>query len=105
MKPAVRKPIRTPIKGPSINPWAPYAFRKVEVMALKALHAGNASEGQQQLAFQLLLALSGAGDLEFRPGGEDGRRASDFASGKRFVGLQLIKAATMQVAALNALED
>lgn len=61
---------------------------------MQAVMAGTAQPHQQKLFVEMLVyKLCGTYDLEFRPGGEDGRRASDFAAGRRWVGLQLV---TMQ---------
>lgn len=58
-------------------------------MAVKALAAGNANEGQQQRALDWIVrTLCGTYDLTYRP---DSDRDSVFAEGKRFVGLQLVK--------------
>lgn len=91
-------------RGPALNPWEPYQLRKADCIALKNLEAGNASERQQKHILDLLLNISGVRDLEFRPGGDDGRRASDFASGKRFVGLQIVKAVTLPAAVVDKLD-
>jgi len=77
--------------GPSMLPWEPPQLSKSDYYAIKALYAGNASEGQQKRLWALLMLISAVEDLEFRPG-PDGDRASAFAGGKRFVGQQFIKA-------------
>lgn len=59
--------------------------------ALQALAAGEASPEQQKAALDYIIYdLCGTYDMEVRLGGEDGRRASDIAGGRRFVGLQLV---------------
>ena len=69
--------------------------------ALQALERGEAQPHQQQRVLQMLIyKLCGTYDLEFRPGGEDGRRASDFAGGKRWVGTQLVTMLAIQPASL-----
>lgn len=61
-----------------------------EVAAVKALAEGGADEHQQRLAFGFICRrLCGESTLSFWPGAEDGRRASDFAEGRRWVGIQL----------------
>ncbi len=59
-------------------------------VALQAVAKGTANEGQQQRAWDYILrALCETDRMSFWPGGDDGRRASDFAEGKRWVGIQL----------------
>jgi len=68
---------------------------------LQALQRGEAEPHQQKRILQLLIyQLCGTYDLEFRPGGADGRRATDFAGGKRWVGLQLVTMLAIQPASL-----
>lgn len=44
---------------------------------------------QQRAINFIMFDLCGIRDLSYRPGGEEGRRDTDFAEGKRFVGLQI----------------
>lgn len=61
-----------------------------DVFAVQALAKGIANEGQQRRAWNLIVRVLCETDRQsFWPGGEDGRRATDFAEGKRWVGLQL----------------
>lgn len=70
---------------------APYDPDGADTMAIKALFAGNASEGQQKRALKWIIEQAcGTYDLSFRPGA-DGERETAFAEGKRHVGLQLVK--------------
>lgn len=90
----------TPPKPPALprgipQPWMPAPYEDADVYALKNLAAGNANEGQQQRVLKFIIeALCGNYDLSFRPG-DDGPRATDFAEGKRFVALQLVKLINM----------
>jgi hypothetical protein len=73
-------------------PYIPAPYNPQVTAAVKAMEAGQASGAQQQLFLHWLVHnVSGAYDLSYRPGGEDGRRDSDFAEGKRFVGMQVVK--------------
>ena len=76
------------------KPYTPVASDEDVVYALRALHDGKALAHQQQLAWEWLMYVTGAGDgwadLSFRPG-PDGQRETDFAEGKRFIGLQMRK--------------
>lgn len=57
--------------------------------AIKALAAGTALPHQQQMALHFILVdVCGVDDEPFCPG-EDGRRSTDYALGKRRVGLYL----------------
>mgnify|MGYP001616833519 CR=1 FL=1 len=77
---------------PKKDPWAPPDRDDAVIWASLAFSKGQASESQQRLLWDWMMYATGAGDaysdLSFRPG-EEGRRATDFAEGKRFVGLQL----------------
>lgn len=58
-------------------------------MALKALAAGNANEGQQQRALNwIVYTLCGTYDQPYRP---DSERDTVFACAKQFVGQQIVK--------------
>lgn len=71
-------------------PWRTPETDDPDIFALQAIARGIASEGQQQRAWAYIVATLCATDrMSFYPGGEDGRRASDFAEGKRWIGLQL----------------
>lgn len=86
-------------KKPAHQPWhpAPYDPDGADTMAIKALAAGKASEGQQKRALDWIIkTLCGTYDLSFRPG-PDGERDTAFAEGKRHVGLQLVKHTLMPV--------
>lgn len=81
-------------KPAATQPWhpAPYDPDGADTMAIKALAAGKANDGQQKRALDwILYSVCGLSDLSFRPGGSDGERATAFAEGKRFVGLQIAK--------------
>ncbi len=72
----------------SRNPHAPYEATKDEVLAFRALQAGEASELQQKKALRVIVhELSRTYDLSFRP---DDPHHTTFAEGKRFVGLQIV---------------
>lgn len=71
------------------RPWHPAAYDEFVVGSVRALFAGTADERQQKRAIDwILFDLCGVRDLSFRP---DSQRDTDFAEGKRFVGLQLVK--------------
>lgn len=86
---------RQRIKPPPKEPWHPIDLDKTDVLALRGLKAGTATPQQQQHAIQWLINVaSRMDDLSFRP---DSERATAFAEGKRFVGLQIWKALTLDM--------
>lgn len=73
-------------------PWIPPKTEEADIYSIKALQAGNASEHQQKRALKFIIGgLCGTYDLSFRPDDGGGDRATCFAEGKRFVGLELVK--------------
>ena len=72
-------------------PWQlPPGIENADIFALQALERGAANASQQQRAIAFVERRLCATDrMSFYPGGEDGKRASDFAEGKRWVGTQL----------------
>lgn len=86
--------MRTRYKPP-VWPWEPPEIEEQELFALRALQDGVANQGQQKMALATIVQKFAATyDMTFRPGGEDGRRATDFAAGKAFVGQRIIEALT-----------
>lgn len=85
-------------------PWSPVMdFEDADVFALQAVSNGNASTGQQQRAIAFVRNVICEGErLSFMPGGEDGRRATDFAEGKRFVSVQIRRFLNMRPATVNS---
>lgn len=78
------------------QPWDPPAADEQDIRAMKALASGKASEGQQRVALQWIInRAAGTYDQPFRPGGEDGRRATDFAAGKMHVGQRIVNLINM----------
>lgn len=81
------------------GPWVPAQWGKADAYAIKAVAAGNASEAQQKRAMQWVLGACGLRDLSFRP---DSDRATAFAEGKRFVGLQIAKLLELPAGVIEA---
>jgi hypothetical protein len=70
-----------------------------DFVALKALQAGTATPEQQQRALKWLIENAcGTYDLSYRP---ESDRETAFAEGRRFVGLQIIKALNFDMAVLR----
>lgn len=81
------------------RPWKPGPCEKADVYALKALASGSASEGQQKRALDWILNVAcGVRDTTYFP---DSPRDSDFAAGKRFVGLEIVALINMSNASLE----
>lgn len=81
------------------RPWKPSPCEKADVYALKALASGSASEGQQKRALHWILNVAcGVPDTTYFP---DSQRDSDFAAGKRFVGLEIVALINMSNASIE----
>lgn len=70
------------------KPWYPTKYSVADVVAFQAIEKGEASPDQQKRVVEWLVSLTGLNDLSYRP---DSQRDTDFAEGKRFVGLQIRK--------------
>ncbi len=72
------------------RPWQIPRIEDADIFAIQAVANGTASDAQQQRAYRYVVrTLCETDRMTFWPGGEDGKRATDFAEGKRWVGLQL----------------
>jgi hypothetical protein len=79
-------------------PWIPARYEAADATALQALRRGDCPAHLQQRALNFIMwDLCGLRDLSFRPGGVEGERETNFAEGKRFVGLQIGKLLEMKV--------
>lgn len=73
-------------------PWMPPEYELADVTAVQAVVAGTANPDQQRRAMRWVIEQAAATyDLAYRPGSEDGRRDTDFALGRAFVGQQIVK--------------
>ena len=88
-----------PTEAPNSGPWMPTPWAPDDAYAIKAMANGTANEGQQKRVMAWLMDVSGLRDLSFRP---DSARATDFAEGKRFVGLQIAKLLTLPAGVIDA---
>lgn len=78
--------------------FAPPEYDLPDASALQALAKGEADKGQQQRALNWLVNQAcGTYDLEYRTD----QRDHAFASGRRFVGLQIVKLLKLNVSALS----
>lgn len=80
---------------PKAHPHHPPDYDEQVIYAVRAWSQGKASEGQQIMAWDYVMYVTGASeqfnDLSYRPDKDGGTRAMDFAEGKRFVGLMIRK--------------
>lgn len=82
---------------PEPMPWQVVGLDDADILALQALDKGIANAGQQQLALHVIKnKLCRYQRMSFFAGGEDGKRATDFAEGKRFVGNQIDRVLKMR---------
>jgi hypothetical protein len=83
---------------------APYCFRcewdTPDAAALQALERGDASEEQQQRALKWIVNnAAGTYELAWEP---DNERASSFESGRRYVGLEIVKLLKLNLAVFRS---
>jgi len=79
--------------------WHPAEYALPDAYAVQALAEGRASAEQQGRAFKWIVEHAcSTYDLSFRP---QSQRDTDFAEGRRFVGLQLVKLSKMNLALLK----
>jgi hypothetical protein len=75
----------SPVVGPGL-------INKADAIAIKALASGDATPDQQKRALEAIVSrISCCDDLSFRADDHGGLRETDFAEGKRYVGLQIRK--------------
>ena len=87
--PTAARPRPKPKTQPSA-PWLLPRLDNADIYALQAVAKGIANEGQQRRAWDYVVRILCETDrMTFWPGAEDGKRATDFAEGKRWVGVQL----------------
>lgn len=87
------------------RPWHPCDYTDVVAIALAALRGGTADAEQQKMAMDWILQ-----EACMRPGmsfvpGDEGRRDTDFAEGRRFVGNQIAKVASIPVGKLRRMRN
>lgn len=97
------KPLRS---TPSVKPAPPFFradYELADVSALQALQNGNADADQQKRALDWVLnQASRIKEVTFQP---DSDRASAFAEGRRYVGLQIAKLLSLSTRDLLLLEQ
>lgn len=89
----------------SHRPWKPVPYELADVTAIQALYNGTAEEYQQKRAIQWLIEVACATyDQSYYPG-DEGRRDTDFAEGRRFVGNTLVKMTRLNLSQLRREEE
>lgn len=87
------------------KPYMPASYTKYDIYALKALQDGTASAAQQQRALAWIVNHAARTyDLPYHPGA-DGDRDTAFASGKMFVGQQIVKLINFDAKLLNKMNE
>lgn len=77
---------------PDPKPWHPVPYKDADIYALQAVNNGVASAEQQKIAMRWIVHIAGSyNDMPWYPGDETGKRDTDFANGRRFVALQIVK--------------
>lgn len=83
------------------EPWDFPDFSEREVRLIQALHRGDATPEMQRDALAYIINVAAATyDMPYRPG-DSGRRDTDFACGKAFVGQTLVRMTKILLKSLN----
>ena len=96
------QPKRAPRKAAEDHaPWLPAKWEPADATAIQALYRGDADSEQQRRALRWITeAACGLYEFAYHPGSEDGRRETDFALGRQYVGHQIRKLNGLAVSAL-----
>jgi hypothetical protein len=85
-------------------PWKPAKYEPADAAAIQALVKGAATADQQKRAMNWIVKnCCRTYDLSYRPG-EEGRRDTDFAEGRRSVGLQLVMLMNLKIGLITTRE-
>lgn len=86
----MKQPVRrSKAPAPIAEPWKPTPFDDADAYAIQALAHGKPSEDQAKRALDFIInSICATYDQSYRPASA---RDSDFAEGKRYVGLTLVK--------------
>lgn len=88
---------------PKANPFGPASYSKIEVMAVKAVANGQASEEQQRVAMRWIIEKAAMTyDEMLVPGQPD---VSNHLTGRRNVGLQIVKLVNTPLTQMKFPED
>ena len=101
-RPSKQPPKSPPARKPDPKPWLPAEWDLPDVVSMQACVEGTADEDQQKRAMKWIIEkASGVYEQSFYPGGEEGRRDTDFAEGRRYVGNAIVKLLHLNVSALR----
>lgn len=91
---------------PREHPWLPASYRYADIMAIQAVAAGKADEGQQKAALNWIINHAAETYEEpFRSDADGGTRDTDYALGKAKVGREIVKMINYPPAMLAQLRD
>jgi hypothetical protein len=83
--------------------WTPAPYELADLSAVQALAAGTADEQQQKRALDWIIKqVCGTYELSYHP---ESDRDTAFAEGRRFAGLQIVKALYLQTGLLRKVTD
>lgn len=102
-KPAARK--RPATVAAEHAPWLPTPWDPADALSVQRLSQGQANTAEQKRALEWILRATGVNDQPYRPGGEDGRRETDFALGKQMVGREIVKMIKINLARIKGGTD
>jgi len=93
-------------KKEQISPWLPVEYEVADAAAIQAMAEGVAEPEQQKRVLKWIIErAAGTYDQSFYPGGEEGRRNSDFAEGRRFVGNSIVKMLRVNISSMRRREE
>ena len=96
------KPVRKSVLDNA--PWKPAKWEYADAHSIKALARGDANPDQQKRALKWIIEnAAGTYDLSYRPG--ESSRDTDFAEGRRSVGLQIVKVLKVDIEFLRRKEN
>ena len=88
--------------APSPHPHHPPDWESADATAFQALARGDAASHLQQRALKWIIErAAGTYDMSYRGEAEGGDRATAFAEGRRFVGLQVVKLLNLDIKKLK----
>jgi len=94
-----------PKKKLPLVPWMPVHYDVADVSAIQALNRGTASPEMQQRALAYIInTVAATYDEPYYNMNSEGRRDTDFALGRAFVGRQLVKLTKLDLGKLRKIE-
>ena len=97
--------MQVPRPKPQPEPWKPVPYDKADCAAIQAVSRGEGTKDQQQRAIEWIIDIACDRDgMSYRPGSE-GRRDTDFAEGRRFVGNQVVKLQKIKLSIFDTEEE